>query len=237
VLIVLPLSIFFVILFCLYKYNRQKRHETNLFGHFRQISQTFFIIMAKALILKKLIRALNTNTVQFEKELGVGHSAIAKAIARESDISDMLINKILKRYPAINENWLRTGEGEMYIKSTDTTIKNTPMNNIEQQQDWKQAHRDLMDAHKLYAQSHQVLSNALYEMTRLLQKVDTINTNLDDAAKKQQIFRVMTNANQQVTLETLAELRGLNKHELVNTARNIGASLLNDNAQMDTVGA
>jgi transcriptional regulator with XRE-family HTH domain len=192
--------------------------------------------MAKATILKKLIRALDINTMQFEKELGVGHSAIAKAIAKESNISEMLINKILKRYPTVSENWLRTGEGEMYVKDT-TTINNTPMNNIEQQQDWKQAHKQLLNSHDTLAQSHLLLSQALYKMTELMQKVETINSNLDDAAKKQQIFRVMTNANQQVTLETLAELRGLNKNELVNTARNIGASLLNDTSQMDTVGA
>lgn len=162
--------------------------------------------MAKALILKKLIRALNTNTVQFEKELGVGHSAIAKAIARESDISDMLINKILKRYPTISEHWLKTGEGEMYIKSTDTTINNTPMNNIEQQ-DWKQAHRDLMDAHKLYAQSHQVLSNALYEMTQLMKKIETVDTNLNTAIKEQLAYHAAIASEHRVLFAAMDDLR------------------------------
>lgn len=192
--------------------------------------------MAKALILKKLIRALNTNTVQFEKELGVGHSAIAKAIARESDISDMLINKILKRYPAINENWLKTGEGEMFVKSTDTTINNTPMNNIEQQ-DWKQAHRDLMDAHKLYAQSHQVLSNALYEMTRLLQKVDTLNINLDTAMKVQAGNQAVIVANQDIMFEAAEQIADKPAGYFAKKADNLRRERLLETVKMDTVGA
>src|SRR4051812_1231764 len=75
--------------------------------------------MAKALIIKKLIKALDMNTVQFEKEIEVSNSTVSKAIARESDISDNLIRKILKKYPNVNERWLETGQGEIFKQPAD----------------------------------------------------------------------------------------------------------------------
>lgn len=205
-----------------------------------------------------LQRELNTLRIKFYKDVEkIGFQSPVTDISEKTGYAKGNISSILNKKLQPSEPFLHkfyesfkkelqqleppdtNGKGEIFVKDskpTDTIINDTPMNNIEQQ-DWKQAHKQLLNSHDTLAQSHLLLSQALYKMTELMQKVETINANLADAAKKQQIFRVMTNANQQVTLETLAELRGLNKNELVNTARSIGASLLDDTAQMDTVGS
>ena len=70
--------------------------------------------MPKTLIIKDLIPKLANSIAEFEKEIGAGNGAIAKAWSRDIDLSDGLIRKILKRYPKVSERWLETGEGEMF---------------------------------------------------------------------------------------------------------------------------
>lgn len=70
-------------------------------------------------------------------------------------------------------------------------------------------------------------------LSESLKEVKSVKDNLSDATSKQQTFRVQMRANQQIMLETLSELRGLNKDALVRTARNLGNALLELNEQDD----
>lgn len=72
--------------------------------------------MPKALILKQLIPHLAQSVTEFEKEIGAGNGAVGKAWRDDNNLSDGLTRKILKRYSNVNEKWLETGEGEMFVK-------------------------------------------------------------------------------------------------------------------------
>ena len=55
----------------------------------------------------------------FGREVGVGKSAISDIENGRNNLSDQMINSICKtnwngRY--VNEQWLRTGEGEMFVR-------------------------------------------------------------------------------------------------------------------------
>lgn len=56
-------------------------------------------------------RGLNDNKVTVQAGLSVG--IIGKSRNKYRDLSDKVIDKILKTYPEINKVWLITGEGEM----------------------------------------------------------------------------------------------------------------------------
>lgn len=64
--------------------------------------------------IEKLIRTLNMSVMDFEKKIGVTINRIQKSIERDSNIKSDLLEKILKKYPAVNEDWLLTGKGEMF---------------------------------------------------------------------------------------------------------------------------
>jgi hypothetical protein len=72
--------------------------------------------MANAKILNDLAESLGIKVYQLEQNIGASNGAIAKAIKGEKDISRNLIEKILKKYPQVNEEWLQSGVGEMYVE-------------------------------------------------------------------------------------------------------------------------
>lgn len=70
------------------------------------------------------LKELRKNTLglsmeSFGREVGVGKSAISDIENGRNNLSDQMINSICKtnwngRY--VNEQWLRTGEGEMFVR-------------------------------------------------------------------------------------------------------------------------
>lgn len=86
--------------------------------------------MANSLILKQLIDELGITVNAFEKALGVGASAINKAIGRDSAIKKDTIDKIVKTYPKVRREWLITGEGEMFAThNNNPDITNVKIHN------------------------------------------------------------------------------------------------------------
>jgi len=71
--------------------------------------------MAKANILNDLLKRIEVKVSAFEREIGVANGTIAKAISRDSDLAGWIIEKIVIKYPGINENWLVTGKGEIFL--------------------------------------------------------------------------------------------------------------------------
>lgn len=68
--------------------------------------------------LKLLADALGTSINRLEKEIGVPTSSLAAAVRRGSRISLEIATKVKARYPHINDNWLITGVGEMFLPAT-----------------------------------------------------------------------------------------------------------------------
>lgn len=81
--------------------------------------------MAKAGILSELLQELEWTVNRFEKEIGVKQSRIAKAIGNNSLIKDDLIEKISKRFPNINQNWLQTGKGAIFTDAQPPATTST----------------------------------------------------------------------------------------------------------------
>lgn len=69
--------------------------------------------------VRELRSALEMTADKFAQELGVGRSAISNIEAGTRSLTDQMINSICKtnwggKY--VNEDWLRTGEGDMFLK-------------------------------------------------------------------------------------------------------------------------
>ena len=67
------------------------------------------------MILKELIKSLDIPISKFERKINVTATSIAKAIERNSEIKESTIEKIKTIYPNVNDGWLKTGEGEMFV--------------------------------------------------------------------------------------------------------------------------
>ena len=67
--------------------------------------------------IENLIKQLGITKTKFAEKLSVSQPYISKIIISLYDTSDRLIEDICEKFNA-NEKWLRTGEGEMFIRKT-----------------------------------------------------------------------------------------------------------------------
>lgn len=67
--------------------------------------------------LKELRKALNLTQQKFADKLGVKQNTIAQYEMGRNDPSDAVIISICREF-GVSENWLRYGEGEMFIPMT-----------------------------------------------------------------------------------------------------------------------
>lgn len=65
--------------------------------------------------VKELRKALGLTLDKFGDRIGVGKSAISKIERGENGVSDQMLKSICREFN-VNENWLRTGEGEMFVQ-------------------------------------------------------------------------------------------------------------------------
>lgn len=68
--------------------------------------------------IKKLRKALDLTQQQFADKIKVKRNTVATYEMGRSDPSDSAISLICREFN-VNENWLRTGEGEMFEQLTD----------------------------------------------------------------------------------------------------------------------
>lgn len=50
---------------------------------------------------------------EFASEVGIGKSQLSEVMSGKRNVSEKYIRKMRTRFPEINEEWLRSGEGEM----------------------------------------------------------------------------------------------------------------------------
>lgn len=65
--------------------------------------------------VRELRKELQLTLEKFGKPLGVGKTAISKIENGERGLTDQMILAICREYN-VDENWIRTGEGEMFKK-------------------------------------------------------------------------------------------------------------------------
>lgn len=71
--------------------------------------------------IRKLRRALDLTQQEFGDSLGVKRNTIATYETGKSTPSDAAVALICREFN-VNENWLRTGEGEMFVQRTKNQI-------------------------------------------------------------------------------------------------------------------
>lgn len=68
--------------------------------------------------IKQLRIALGLTMEKFGKQVGLTKAAISRAEAGKSNLSDVSVKSICRTY-GVNEAWLRTGDGDMFINKND----------------------------------------------------------------------------------------------------------------------
>ena len=72
--------------------------------------------------IKKLRRSLDLTQQGFGERIGVKQNTIALIESGKRNTSDQLLLSICREF-SVNEPWLRTGEGAMFVKAPNTAIK------------------------------------------------------------------------------------------------------------------
>jgi transcriptional regulator with XRE-family HTH domain len=67
--------------------------------------------------LKELRKALNLNQLDFGEKIGLTNAAISKIEKGTNNLTEQNIKMICKEFN-VSEDWLRTGNGEMFIQRT-----------------------------------------------------------------------------------------------------------------------
>ena len=67
--------------------------------------------------IKEVRQAKNLTLEKFGERVGVQKSAISKIEHGENAVSDQIRRAVCREFD-VNEHWLRTGEGEMFIQKT-----------------------------------------------------------------------------------------------------------------------
>ena len=65
-----------------------------------------------------ILQAKNITARQFADEIGIQPSGMSHILGGRNNPSLEFVNKVLRRYPEIDANWLLMGRGEMYSSST-----------------------------------------------------------------------------------------------------------------------
>ena len=69
--------------------------------------------------IKKLRQALSLSQEEFGKRLGVTRGAITNIELNKVKPKPLFVNLICREFNA-SENWIRTGEGEMFVEKTES---------------------------------------------------------------------------------------------------------------------
>lgn len=73
--------------------------------------------------LKKLRTALGLSGEKFGEKIGLSRMAISNLENNKYNITEQTIISICREYN-VNEKWLRTGEGEMFIETKESFLEN-----------------------------------------------------------------------------------------------------------------
>lgn len=82
--------------------------------------------------IKELRKVLKLSQKEFSKRINVGYSTLAMFETGQRNIKDIHIKSICLEF-GVNENWLRTGEGEMFneIDTLDELLKKSDATELE----------------------------------------------------------------------------------------------------------
>ena len=73
-----------------------------------------------------ILKAKNITARQFAEEIGIQPSGMSHIMSGRNNPSLEFVNKVVRRYPEIDANWLLLGRGEMYMGLTPGPKSLTP---------------------------------------------------------------------------------------------------------------
>ena len=71
--------------------------------------------------IKKLRKDLNLTQEDFAKKIKISRSNLANIESGQVKVTDRVIWEIVEKF-SVSFDWLKTGEGEMYVQTTDSEI-------------------------------------------------------------------------------------------------------------------
>ena len=75
-----------------------------------------------------ILQAKNITAKQFAEEIGIQPSGMSHILSGRNNPSLEFVNKVIRRYPEIDANWLLLGKGQMYgqlgIRNEELGMKN-----------------------------------------------------------------------------------------------------------------
>jgi len=71
--------------------------------------------------IKELRKSLNLNQTEFGKKLGITTTAVSKIEKKTNNLSEQNIKAICREFN-VNEEWLRTGKGEMFKQEKNYSL-------------------------------------------------------------------------------------------------------------------
>jgi transcriptional regulator with XRE-family HTH domain len=76
-----------------------------------------------------ILQAKNITAKQFAEEIGIQPSGMSHILSGRNNPSLEFVNKVIRRYPEIDANWLLLGKGQMYsgMKNEELRVKNVEM--------------------------------------------------------------------------------------------------------------
>lgn len=83
--------------------------------------------------IKKLLKEKGISQAELARRIGVSRAAVSEWVRGKSEPSESTLKLIAKEF-GVNENWLKTGEGEIWSKdrSLEKEIENLPEEKIEE---------------------------------------------------------------------------------------------------------
>lgn len=152
--------------------------------------------------VKEIRTTLKMNQADFSNLLGIGQSTLAMMEVSKRKISDRHVKTICS-ICNVNETWLRTGEGEMYLQTDDTLFAklSKEYNLSVGMQELLRAILDLDDERR-----EQLVDFAVYFNSRLAPATETSAT-VSDIDKQVADYRKELEAEQkgQLALQNLGE--------------------------------
>ena len=81
--------------------------------------------------LREIINGLKDQRIvysdaDFSRQVGISRSELSQMLSGKRKISKQCVNGLLALFPALNEEWLRTGEGDM-LKNIESSQDNSPV--------------------------------------------------------------------------------------------------------------
>lgn len=148
--------------------------------------------------LKEVRKSLKLTLVDFGKKLGVRDSTISLIERGKNALTDQMIKSVCAIYK-VNEDWLRNGTGEMFIKD------NSILDSVKQEYDFDDIEIDFIKSYSMLNKSEQAvfrkfLKNYVKEFEQNQRKISSVKSE-----KSEKISDEVSNSN---TLEITAEKVG-----------------------------